>query len=85
MCYQLVYCVTEIHHWSVLLSSYSECPEGVFGIMSVMSCFSFYRISVRSSCFYHCVFIAVLTLGLYLADLIMVIGILDIVFGEVDR
>ena len=68
--------------WSVSLSYCYESLLSSYLGSSVIHCFTFYRCS---SCFYHLVFIAVFSLGLYLADLIMLIGIIDIVFGEVDR
>ena len=44
-----------------------------------------YRCKIRSPSFYHLLLLKYLAKNLYIADLIVLIGTIDIVFGEVDR
>lgn len=85
-----------IHHFKLFTEGYCvpegevyaaiEHPKGEFGIYMVSDGANKpYRVKIRSSAFTHLSGINELVKGHMLADVVAVIGTLDIVFGEVDR
>ncbi|XP_065898947.1 NADH-ubiquinone oxidoreductase 49 kDa subunit-like [Dysidea avara] len=63
-----------------------EAPKGEFGVYLVADGTSRpYRCKIRAPGFYHLAGIEKITKGHMLADLVAIIGTLDLVFGEVDR
>jgi len=63
-----------------------ESPKGEFGVFLVADNTNKpYRCKVRSPGFFHLQGLNLLTSGLALADVVTVIGTLDVVFGEIDR
>jgi len=63
-----------------------EAPKGEFGVFlisegSVVP----YRCKIRSPGYFHLQGINYICKGLFLADVVTIIGTLDIVFGEIDR
>ena len=64
----------------------TESPKGEFGIFLISNSSSKpYRCKIRSPAYYHMQSLSFVTKGLFLADMITIIGTLDVVFGEVDR
>lgn len=64
----------------------TETPKGELGVYLVGANKTFpYRVKIRSPGFFHLQGIDVLTNNFFLADLVTVIGSMDIVFGEIDR
>ena len=65
----------------------TETPKGEFGVFFVTkSCSSkAYRCKIRAPGYFHLQSLKTLSKGLFLADLVALIGSLDIVFGEIDR
>ena len=85
-----------IHHFKLFTEGYCvpegevyaaiEHPKGEFGIYLVSDGSNKpYRVKIRSSAFTHLSGINELVQGHMLADVVAVIGTIDIVFGEVDR
>ena len=85
-----------IHHFKLFTEGYCvpegevyaaiEHPKGEFGIYMVSDGANKpYRVKIRSSAFTHLSGINPLVQGHMLADVVAVIGTIDIVFGEVDR
>ena len=67
-------------------SVYIESPKGLFGTSIIMDKTTTpLKCKIRSPSFNHLYFLKQLTKGLLLADLITLIGTIDIVFGEIDR
>lgn len=63
-----------------------EAPKGEFGVSLVSDGTSKpYRCKIRTPSFHHMQALSRMTHGHYLADLVTIIGTLDIVFGDVDR
>lgn len=63
-----------------------ESPKGEFGVYLIAdSTNKPYRCKIRSPAFNHLQMLPHLVQGLKLADLVTVIGTVDIVFGEIDR
>ena len=63
-----------------------EAPKGEFGVFLVSDGSIIpYRCKVRSPGFFHLQSINYLSKGHLLADVVTIIGTLDIVFGEIDR
>jgi len=63
-----------------------ESPKGEFGVSIVGSDSSIpYRCKIRSPSYYNLKLLSKLSKGHYLADLVTLIGTIDIVFGEIDR
>jgi NADH:ubiquinone oxidoreductase subunit D len=63
-----------------------EAPKGEFGVYLLADgTTSPYRCKIRAPGFTHLQGIDFMVRGLFLADLVTVIGTQDIVFGEVDR
>jgi len=68
--------------------SYSaiEAPKGEFGVSLVSDGTSKpYRCKIRTPAYHHMHILPRMVQGHYMADLVTVIGSLDIVFGDVDR
>lgn len=64
----------------------AEAPKGEFGIFLVSDGSSLpFRCKIRAPGFFHLQGLDYLGYNLLLADLVTIIGTLDIVFGEVDR
>lgn len=63
-----------------------ESPKGEFGVSMVAdSTNKPYRCKVRSPAYHHLQVLSKITKGHFLADLVTLIGTVDIVFGEIDR
>jgi NADH dehydrogenase (ubiquinone) Fe-S protein 2 len=63
-----------------------EAPKGEFGIFLVSDGGSrVYRCKIRAPGFFHLAAMDELSKGAFLADVVALIGTMDIVFGEVDR
>jgi NADH dehydrogenase (ubiquinone) Fe-S protein 2 len=63
-----------------------ESPKGEFGVMLVSDNTNKpYRCKVRSPGFFHLQGLNLLSQGMALADVVTIIGTLDVVFGEIDR
>lgn len=63
-----------------------ESPKGEFGVTLIADDSSKpYKCKVRSSSFHHLQLIPTISRGHFLADVVALIGTVDIVFGEVDR
>lgn len=74
----------EIEPGSVYVSA--EAPKGEFGVYLVSDGTSRpFRCKIRAPGFFHLQGLDFLSYNLLLADLVTIIGTLDIVFGEVDR
>lgn len=85
-----------IHHFKLYSEGYSipseeiynvvEAPKGEFGIFLMSSGNNRpYRCRIKAPGFLHLQGLNFMTRGLYLADLVTVIGTQDLVFGEIDR
>jgi len=63
-----------------------EAPKGEFGIYLVSNDSNLpYRCRIKAPGFLHLQGLDYLSKGVYLADLVTIIGTLDLVFGEIDR
>lgn len=63
-----------------------ESPKGEFGVFLVSDGTGIpYRCKIRSPGFYHLQGLRFLSKNVLLADIVAIIGTLDVVFGEVDR
>jgi NADH:ubiquinone oxidoreductase subunit D len=63
-----------------------ESPKGEFGVMLVTNNTNKpYRLRFRSPGFFHLQSLYVLGKRNYLADVVTMLGTIDIVFGEIDR
>ena len=63
-----------------------ESPKGEFGVTLISNNSTKpYRCKVRSPAFHHMQIYPLLAKGHFLADLVTLIGTIDIVFGEIDR
>jgi NADH dehydrogenase (ubiquinone) Fe-S protein 2 len=68
--------------------SYSvvEAPKGEFGVFLISNDSNRpYRCRIKSPGFLHLQGLDFMSRGLYLADLVTIIGTQDLVFGEIDR
>jgi len=85
-----------IHHFKLYSSGFlvkeghayvgTEAPKGEFGIYLVANGTDIpYRCKIRAPGFLHLQAINYLAKGHLLADVVTIIGTLDIVFGEIDR
>ncbi|MBM4222803.1 MAG: NADH-quinone oxidoreductase subunit D [Gammaproteobacteria bacterium] len=85
-----------IHHFKLMSEGFSlpvgetyaaiEHPKGEFGIYLVSDGANKpYRLKIRAAGFPHLAALSHLVKGHLLADLVTVLGSLDIVFGEIDR
>jgi NADH:ubiquinone oxidoreductase subunit D len=64
----------------------TETPKGEFGVFLVTNDSSKpYRCKIRSPGYFHLQSLDFLSYKLMLADLVAIIGSIDIVFGEIDR
>jgi NADH:ubiquinone oxidoreductase subunit D len=85
-----------IHHFKLYTNGISvnkgecyvgvEAPKGEFGVY-LISDFSEipYRCKIRAPGFMHLQAINYISKGYLIADVVTIIGTLDIVFGEIDR
>lgn len=63
-----------------------EAPKGEFGIFMVSNDTNMpYRCRIKAPGFLHLQGLSHIVKGVYLADLVSIIGTLDLVFGEIDR
>ena len=63
-----------------------EAPKGEFGVSVISDGTSKpYRCKIRTPSYHHMQMMARMSQGHYFADLVTVLGTLDIVFGDVDR
>jgi len=62
-----------------------EHPKGEFCVCLFLFYYGFTRVRVRCADFLHLLLVDLLCRGFLLADLVAVIGNLDVVFGSVDR
>jgi len=63
-----------------------EAPKGEFGIFLVSNDSNLpYRCKIKAPGFLHLQGLDYMSKGVYLADLVTIIGTLDLVFGEIDR
>jgi len=63
-----------------------EAPKGEFGVyLASNGTYRPYRCRIKSPGFLHLQGLDFMTRGLFLADLVTVIGTQDLVFGEIDR
>jgi len=63
-----------------------ESPKGEFGVsLTSDNSAKPYRCKVRSPAFHHLQVLTKIGKGHFLADLVTLLGTIDIVFGEVDR
>lgn len=63
-----------------------ESPKGELGIFLFSDDTGLpYRCKIRSPGYYHLQILNVLSKNSYLADIVVLIGTLDIVLGEIDR
>ena len=68
------------------LYSVVEAPKGEFGIFLASNDNNIpYRCSIKAPGFLHLQGLNPLVKGIFLADLVTIIGTLDLVFGEIDR
>ncbi|MDO8704934.1 MAG: NADH-quinone oxidoreductase subunit D [Sulfuricaulis sp.] len=85
-----------IHHFKLFTEGYCipegeayaavEHPKGEFGVYLISDGANKpYRVKIRSAGFAHLAAMDEMTRGHMIADVVAVIGTLDIVFGEVDR
>ena len=85
-----------IHHFKYFTEGFNvpageayscvEAPKGEFGVYLVSDGSSKpYRCKIRAPGFYHLQGLNMMSTGHLLADAVTIIGIQDIVFGEVDR
>ena len=63
-----------------------EAPKGEFGVSLISDGSSNpYRCKIRTPAYHHMQVLSRMSQGHYFADLVTIIGSLDIVFGDVDR
>ncbi|HAQ50133.1 MAG TPA: NADH-quinone oxidoreductase subunit D, partial [Gammaproteobacteria bacterium] len=75
------YCVPEGDTYAAV-----EHPKGEFGIYLVSECANKpYRLKIRAPGFAHLAAMDEMAKGHMLADVVAIIGTMDIVFGEIDR
>jgi NADH-quinone oxidoreductase subunit D len=69
-----------------LTTQFVESPKGEFGVTLISNDTNMpYRCKIRSPAYNHIQFLPKLIKNKQLADLITIIGTIDIVFGEIDR
>lgn len=76
--------------WGVGFSNFVyssvESPKGEFGVSLISDNTGLpYRCKIRSPGYYHLQGLEFLAKNVFLADLVAILGSLDIVFGEIDR
>ena len=85
-----------IHHFKLFTEGYQvpagatytavEAPKGEFGLYVVSDGTSRpYRCKIKDPGFAHLSALDFMGRGLFLADIVAIIGTLDVVFGEIDR
>jgi NADH:ubiquinone oxidoreductase subunit D len=85
-----------IHHFKLYTEGFSvssgscysvvEAPKGEFGVFIISDGTSKpYRCRIRSPGFFHLQALDSVAKGCMLADLVAIIGTMDLVFGEIDR
>ncbi|MDP7563731.1 MAG: NADH-quinone oxidoreductase subunit D [Arenicellales bacterium] len=85
-----------IHHFKLFSEGYStpegqvyqavEAPKGEFGIYLISDGANKpYRLKIRAPAFPHLAALDEMSRGHMLADVVAIIGTLDVVFGEIDR
>ncbi len=85
-----------IHHFKLFTEGYSipesevyfavEAPKGEFGCYIIADGANKpYRLKIRAPGFAHMAAMDEMTKGHMLADVVAVIGTMDVVFGEIDR
>ena len=63
-----------------------EAPKGEFGVSLISDGSSQpYRCKIRTPAYHHMQMLSRMSQGHYFADLVTIIGTLDVVFGDVDR
>ena len=63
-----------------------ESPKGEFGVTLISNNSNTpYKCKIKSPAYFHLQVLPSLTLGCLIADLVALIGTIDIVFGEIDR
>jgi NADH-quinone oxidoreductase subunit D len=63
-----------------------EAPKGEFGVSLISDGTSKpYRCKIRTPSYHHMQLLSRMAQGHYFADLVTIIGTLDVVFGDVDR
>ena len=63
-----------------------EAGKGEFGVLALLNDTRYlYRVHLRSPAYAHLQLISLLGVGHQFADLVVLVGTLDLVFGEVDR
>ena len=63
-----------------------ESPKGEFGVSLISDNTNIpYRCKVRSPAYHHLQVLPKITKGHFLADLVTIMGTVDVVFGEIDR
>ena len=62
-----------------------EAPKGEFGVYLVSCDRTPFRCKIRSPGFMHLQALNILAKGHLIADVVTIIGTLDLVFGEIDR
>lgn len=85
--------IKEFKYWSEnlflnsnLISKTIEAPKGEFGVTLISDGSNTpFRVKVRSPAYHHLQLCPKVAKGHYLADLVAIVGTLDIVFGEIDR
>ena len=79
-------CSEGIHVPEGQVYSCVEHPKGEFGVYLVSDGANKpYRLKVRSPCYTHLSTMNEMVRGHMLADVVAIVGTLDIVFGEIDR
>jgi len=79
-------CTEGIHVPEGQVYSAVEHPKGEFGIYAISDGANKpYRLKIRSSAFAHLSAMDELTRGHMIADVVTMVGTIDIVFGEIDR
>ncbi len=72
--------------WNCALYRAVEAPKGEFGVYLVSRGGNRpYRCKIRSPGYAHLQMLDVISKGAMLADVVTIIGTLDVVFGEIDR
>mgnify|MGYP006095542169 CR=1 FL=1 len=85
--------INDFKYWSEnitvesnILNKTIESPKGEFGVTIVSdSTNKPYKVKVRSPAYHHMQLCPKISKGHFLADLVAIIGTVDIVFGEIDR
>jgi NADH:ubiquinone oxidoreductase subunit D len=63
-----------------------ESPKGEFGVSLIANNTNIpYKCKVRSPAYHHLQVLPKIAKGHFLADLVTLMGTIDIVFGEIDR